>query len=169
MKPDFDHISGKTDCGFIYDGMHFRMRACGIIIKNGCVLMAKNDRDPYYYSVGGAVHFGEKLEDAVEREVFEETGEHYEADRLCFIHENFFEEKSTKIKSHEIAFYFLMKEKEVTEFSSVSTSSGNIPEHMHWLPIDSFSECFAYPAFFGEKLKNIESTNSVEHIVTAED
>lgn len=33
---------------------------------------------------------GETAEDAVKREVLEETGVAYEADRLAFIHENFF-------------------------------------------------------------------------------
>ncbi len=54
--------------------------AAAIIIENGSVLFAKNDRDDYYYPVGGGVHIGEKAEEAVVREVYEETGVHYEID-----------------------------------------------------------------------------------------
>ena len=53
--------------------------------------MASNETSDYYYSVGGGVHLNETAEEAVIREVFEETGIHYEVDRLVFIHENFFQ------------------------------------------------------------------------------
>ena len=57
---------------------------------------------------------GEKAEDAVVREVFEETGILYEIDRIAVIHENFFTDSSEFFKElncHEIALYFLMKTK----------------------------------------------------------
>lgn len=40
-------------------------------------MFAGNDIDDYYYSIGGAVHMGETSEEAVKREVFEETGVEY--------------------------------------------------------------------------------------------
>ena len=99
------------DCGFVSGDFWFRYRAAAVIIEEGHVLFAKNDLDSYYYSIGGGVHLGEKAEDAVIREVFEETGIEYEIDRLAFIHENFFAGSGTLngLKCHEIAFYFLMK------------------------------------------------------------
>lgn len=78
------------DCGFTNGDRWFRYRAAAIIIEDGEVLFVKNELESYYYSVGGGVHLGEKAEDAVIREVFEETGILYEIDRLAFIHENFF-------------------------------------------------------------------------------
>ncbi len=55
----------ETDCGFTTDKKWFRYRAAAVIIENGCVLMAKNTREPHYYSVGGGVHCGETAESAV--------------------------------------------------------------------------------------------------------
>jgi len=97
------------DCTFTVNEGRFRYRSAAIIIENECVLMAKNDRDDYYYSVGGAVKLHESAEEAVKREVFEETGIKYEIDKLVFIHENLYKEinKDNNIKCHEIAFYFL--------------------------------------------------------------
>lgn len=77
------------DCGFVRGEKWFRYRAGAIIIENGCILVARNEMDNYYYSIGGGVHLGETAEDAVKREVLEETGVAYEIDRLAFIHENF--------------------------------------------------------------------------------
>jgi len=75
----------EYDCGFTRQDKWFRYRAAAIIIEDGCVLMVGNERESYYYSVGGGVHMGETAEDAVKREVFEETGVHYEVDRLAFM------------------------------------------------------------------------------------
>ena len=66
------------DCGFTKEDNWFRYRAGAIIIEDDCVLLAKNENDDYYYSVGGGVHMNEKAEEAVIREVFEETGIQYE-------------------------------------------------------------------------------------------
>ena len=155
------------DCGFTNGDRWFRYRAGAIIIEDGCVLFAKNEVDSYYYSVGGGVHLGEKAEDAVKREVFEETGIPYEVDRLAFIHQNFFEGSGTLdgLKCHEIAFYFLMKSRGTKELDSNSYSQGG-REYMHWLPIDKLKDYVAYPSFFKDKLLNLR--DSVEHIVTCE-
>ena len=99
------------DCGFTKENNWFRYRAAAIIVENDCVLLASNAKADYFYSVGGGIHMGEKAEDAVVREVFEETGAHYEVDRLAVIHENFFtdsDEFFKDLKCHEIALYFLM-------------------------------------------------------------
>ncbi|QHQ63847.1 NUDIX domain-containing protein [Anaerocolumna sedimenticola] len=45
--------------------------------------------NPCYYTVGGAVKIKETSEEAVIREVYEETGVNFEIDRLVFIQERF--------------------------------------------------------------------------------
>lgn len=62
------------DCCFIKEYNWFRYRAAAIIVENDCVLFAGNELEDYYYSIGGGVHMGESAEEAVKREVLEETG-----------------------------------------------------------------------------------------------
>ncbi|HCW53124.1 MAG TPA: NUDIX hydrolase [Clostridium sp.] len=159
----------EYDCGFTKDDKWFRYRAAAIIIENGYVLFAGNERENYYYSIGGGVHMGETAEEAVIREVFEETGVKYDVDRLVFIHENFFEGDGilNNKRCHEVAFYFLMKSRGTRQLNSTSYTSDGIKENMYWLPIDKLNEYKAYPTFFKEKLKNIPKT--IEHIITKEE
>ena len=76
-------------CVKMQDGI-LNIRVGAIIIKDGKFLMVENDRFEHMYSVGGRLKFGETTEEAVVREVYEETGVKMEIDRLGFIHENFF-------------------------------------------------------------------------------
>ena len=73
-------------CG---DGM-ITVRVGAIIMKNGKILMVQGEHDDYLYTVGGRVKFGETADDAIVREVWEETGVRLEIDRLGFVHENYF-------------------------------------------------------------------------------
>lgn len=76
-------------CVKVSDGI-LNIRVGAIIMKDDKFLMVENDRDEHLYSVGGRIKFEEPAEEAVIREVFEETGVKMEVDRLGFIHENFF-------------------------------------------------------------------------------
>lgn len=154
------------DIDFTRENKWFRLRAGAIIIEDGCVLMAGNEGVNFLYAVGGGIHHGETAEQAVIREVFEETGVEYEIERLAFIHENFFvmEEGTFKGREgHEIAFYFLMKPRGSQEVSCKSVTPDG-KEFVKWVPISKLSEYRAYPLFYIDKLSNMPTT--VEHIVT---
>ena len=156
----------EQDCGFTRDSMRFRYRAAAIIIEKDCVLLASNESADYYYSVGGGVHHGETAEEAVRREVFEETGMQYEIERLAFIHENFFTGSAGVLEGfacHEIALYFLMKSRGTQELKSNSYCPDG-KEFMNWIPISDLKKYKAYPTFLAEKLPNL--TDKIEHVVT---
>ena len=92
-NPGSSYANTRHNCGFIDENRWFRYRAAAIIVEDGCVLFAGNENEDYLYSIGGAVHMCETAEDAVKREVLEETGVEYAVDHLAVIHENFFNEK----------------------------------------------------------------------------
>ena len=158
----------NCDCGFTKEDRWFRYRAAAIIVENGCALFACNANDDYFYSIGGGVHHGETAEDAVVREVFEETGVRYEIDRLAVIHENFFDESSGSLKGlscHELSFYFLMKPRGTQELHSNSMTQG-IKEEMRWIPIEDLDQYKAFPSFLKKYL--CETHTGIEHFVTDE-
>lgn len=158
----------EHDCGFRKGNKWFRYRAAAIIVEDNCVLFAGNDVDDYYYSIAGGVHLGETSEEAVKREVFEETGVEYEVDRLAVIHENFFVGSSdlSGVDCHEIAFYYIMKPKGNKNLNSQSVTMGGIKENMYWIPIDELEKYNAYPTFMKEYLKS-EHTG-IKNIITDE-
>lgn len=158
----------EYDCGFTRENKWFRYRAAAIIVENNCVLFAGNELEDYYYSIGGGVHIGETAEDAVKREVLEETGVAYEIDHLAVIHENFFDENSGTLAGlgcHEISLYFLMKPRGTQELNSNSTTFG-VKENMYWIPIEELDKYKAFPSFMKEYLS--KEHIGIEHIITDE-
>ena len=153
----------KDMCVVCDDGI-LNIRAGAIIIKDGKLLMVGNDRN-YLYSVGGRLKFGETAEDAVIREVLEETGVKMEIDRLGFVHENYFygDAPSNRNKLiYEISFFFYMKVPDTFAPIGESFTEGNSKEHLRWVALDE--DIKMYPEFFRTELKN--PTNTVKHFTT---
>lgn len=150
----------------VADG-YTNVRVGAIIIKNEKLLMVGSKDFDYYYSVGGRIQFGESAEQAIRREVMEETGRELEIDRLGFIHENFFLGDSTDKWGkpiYEIAFYFYMKTPEDFAPSCSSLDAEGRGEHLEWISPDT--EKTIYPAFFRTELDR--TCPGVRHIVSDE-
>ena len=150
----------KDMCVACDDGI-LNIRVGAIIMKDGKLLMVGNDRD-YLYSVGGRVKFGETAEDAVVREVFEETGVRMEIDRLGFVHENYFygDAPSNLNKLiYEISFFFYMKVPDTFAPVNESFTEGGSRENLVWVSPDA--DIRMYPEFFRTELKN--PTDTVKH------
>ncbi len=149
----------KTEGGIL------NIRVGAIIMKDDKFLMVENERDEHMYSVGGRIKFGETAEEAVVREVFEETGVKMEVDRLAFVHENFFHGDTLVKKGnivHEISFFFYMKVPEDFEPVCMSFTEDDVKEHLVWIKADHPKKY--YPEFFKTELKNPSA--GVKHFVT---
>lgn len=144
----------------------FNYRVGAIILHDNKLLMAKNNKSPYFYSVGGRVKLHESANEAVVREVYEETGIYMEIERLGFVHENFFIEEDTKERFHELAFFFYMKDIDALNTICMSFTEDGAKEELQWIPLDEIADTYLYPEFFKEKLFNPLAT--VEHILTKE-
>lgn len=156
----------KDMCVPCNDGI-LNIRVGAIIMKDGKILMVGNERDNYLYSVGGRIKFGETAQEAIVREVFEETGVKMEVDRLGFVHENYFygDAPSNFGKLiYEVSFYFYMNTPADFVPACQSFTEGNSREFLKWVsPDDSIK---MYPEFFRTELKNPMDT--VKHLINDE-
>lgn len=144
------------------------IRVGAIIRRGGKVLMVSNPGVSYFYSVGGRLRFGETTEEAVKREVFEETGVHMEVDRLGFIHENYFTGDTgfaIGLPVHEIAFFYYMNVPEDFEPSGDSYTDLGDREKLEWIDPRTETRAF-YPEFFKEELET--TCRTVKRIVSRE-
>ena len=143
------------------------IRVGAIIEKNGIFLMVGNEQVDYLYSVGGRIKLGETAQEAIVREVEEETGVRMEVDRLGFVHENYFiGDSPSKMGKliYEISFYYYMKVPE--DFAPVSDSftEDDDREFLMWVSLDD--ERKMYPEFFRTELKAPDE--SVRYFTTDE-
>ncbi len=142
------------------------LRVGAIIMKDGQILMVGNRARPeYLYSVGGRIKFGETAEEAVIREVYEETGVHMEIDRLGFVHENYFYgDVPSKLGKliYEVSFFFYMKVPEDFAPASQYFAEGGQEEYLLWVAPDAPVQY--YPQFFRTEL--LSPDKSVKHFWT---
>ena len=142
------------------------LRVGAIIMKDGKLLMVGNDvRPEYLYSVGGRIKFGELAEEAIVREVYEETGVKMEVERLGFVHENYFTcDSGTHIGKpvYEISYFFYMKVPEDFDPGEGSFTEDGATEKLRWIDIDDPIKY--YPEFFREELKH--PTAGIKFFVT---
>jgi ADP-ribose pyrophosphatase YjhB (NUDIX family) len=107
-------IALDTDVGY------FGVRAEGVMLKGNQVLLQQPETFDFWTFPGGGVHFHETLQEAIEREWYEETGFKVEAKRLLYIIENFFlfsehelfQRQTSDARIHGYGFCFLVEPKE---------------------------------------------------------
>ena len=84
-----------------------RASAYGIVIEDEKVLLTQMKSTSKYYLPGGGSRLGEKLEDALKREVMEETGLIVQIHRLIHFWEDFFYYDPFNEAYHSLLFYYL--------------------------------------------------------------
>ncbi len=159
----------NKDCCFTSGNDWFRYRTGAIIVENNHILVISSKSLDYYYTVGGAVHMGETAEECILREVYEETGTHYEIDHLAIVCENFFKGKIGKLKGldcHCLELHFLMKRRDSMEIRTNSYNLEDEKEVTKWIPIDQIQKYDIRPSFIKDKIDEIVNGKSIIHIVT---
>ncbi|ADL50228.1 NUDIX hydrolase [Clostridium cellulovorans] len=158
-------LAGRTKMDWYAEmaGMICTVRAAALIIKDNNFLAAKSPDYDCYYTVGGGVQINETSEEAIIREIYEETGYRLEIDKLAFVQERFYE--VDKHRYHEIVFFYLMIDSDDVNISDSSFT--DLPkETLHWLPLDDLNKINLVPEFL--KNKSFNNISNVEHIISKE-
>lgn len=147
----------KTDGSFTY-------RAAAIIIKDGKFLAAKSKDYPCYYTVGGVVELHETSEEAVIREVFEETGYTMEIDRLAVVQERFLSVDGRKC--HEVVFFYTVKIPDDFYIAEGCFTDQPPKETLHWISLENMPDTNIVPPFL--KTKSFDDISGIEHMISRE-
>lgn len=153
-----------TDCTFMTPDGRFNYRVGAIILNKTNLLMAYNRSFDQYYTVGGRVKLHETSEEAVIREIYEETGVKAEIDRLGFIQENFY--KMNNAPYHELSFFYYIKpfDPDLINFDSIKCDGDT--EELRWVDLNNLPDTEFYPDFFKTEL--LTPSNTLKHFINRE-
>ena len=107
-----------------------------LIFDGGRVLLVERGREPlagYWSLPGGAVETGERLEDALVREVLEETGLHVTADSIATVFERIMPDSSGACEYHYVLVDFYCT------VTGGDPRPGDDSARVEWFPIDSLA------------------------------
>lgn len=151
------------------DNYNFKFRVSGLIINENKILMVDMDKSGFLCLPGGYVELGETTEEAIIREIKEETLVDFSILKYLGVVENYFINKYSK-KIHEISAYYLLQfnnniSKE--DFSLIENDNGYIINHdFKWIEIDEIEKYDIRPNF----LKKLLLNNNLEfnHLIFCE-
>jgi len=113
----------------------FRPSAYAIIVNNDRVLLLNTVHTGTYSLPGGGIEIGETIEDALKREVREETGIDIEIVRFLRFAEQFFYYDPADVAFHSFLFFYLCRPQtmEICDDNEVDDDSVEMPR---WIKID---------------------------------
>jgi 8-oxo-dGTP pyrophosphatase MutT (NUDIX family) len=147
------------DISIILDGIKFNLRTAVIIeTEKGFVFekntSAKNEKDRFYFVVGGRIIPNESSEEAAKREIEEELGIKIGNIKIKAIVESFFELEN--IKYHEICFYYKYKINGII----------NVPENYYVFSKEEMKTKIIKPIIINDIINS--KNNDILHIVLNE-
>ncbi|MCH8558868.1 MAG: NUDIX domain-containing protein [Balneolia bacterium] len=139
-----------------------RARACGLVVRNHRLLLVKINAptrpEPFWMPPGGGISFGESLEEAVEREVREETGLSVKSRELVFVSEYI------NNRWHALEYYFrceiLSGEMRLGSDPEIPASSQML-EDIGWFDDSMMDNLNVFPKFISEHRREILSADEM--------
>ncbi len=123
------------------DDYKLNVRAAGVMIHNGKILVHKNVNSDHYALIGGRVEIGENSADTVKREIKEELGKDIEITGYISTIENFFEMEGSKY--HEIMFVhkieFTNEEDKKIEYTMKNVEGKDYLQY-EWIELERIDE-----------------------------
>lgn len=129
---------------------HIRVRACALIIQNGCILLIEFDEPNrvgvHYNLPAGGVEPGETIIEAVRREAWEEASVEVEVGKLAFVSEYLprMDETASPLAPHGLSLMFDCK---ITEGSIPKMPLNPDPNQVgvRWIPLEELDDIVLFP------------------------
>ena len=149
------------DLRFLVDGMKLNIRTGIMIIKDNKILLHKNDNKDNYCLPGGGVKFLESSEEAIIREIKEETGLDIKVDSFVSTIENIFEKDG--IKFHEVYFIYKGSFIENIDTSKIINNIEGKPLKYGFVDLNKIDDYYILPVVIKDIIKNKK-----DHIINRE-
>ena len=139
------------------DDLKFKYRVSAIVINDNKLLIDKYTDDSYCLP-GGYVEIGETSNEAVIRELKEETGLDFDVVRFAGVIENFFTNKRNQ-KTHGIDFYLYAETKDKSYDKldmnyKESEDTGGFIHDYKWITLDNINDYNILPNIIRDDIKN---------------
>ena len=136
------------------DDYKLNVRAAGVMIHNGKILVHRNVNSDHYALIGGRVEIGESSDNTIKREIKEELGKDIEITGYISTIENFFEMKGSKY--HEKMFVhkieFTNEEDKKIEYIMKNVEGKDYLQY-EWIDLDKIEEYPLLPKAIKDVLK----------------
>lgn len=157
MMQDWIFSGDEWNCG---------VRVAGVLVRNGKILLQREENGTEYAVPGGHIRIGETLESALRREWQEEMGTEIKCKKMLWTEECFWEWKGKK--AHNLSFYYRID----TENSADLADDGQPHSHkdnscivLEWVALDRLKGIVVYPEFLKEAVFSPDAP--VRHFVTS--
>ena len=163
-------MSERWLLSFLKGKRRYNYRTAGVIIRDGHVLVCREDKDDFVYLPGGRVEFGKPSDVALEREIQEELQCVGKVGRLLFVTENFFELNG--VTFHEIGKYYVADLPDdfpfVVDAPALITFDEGHELKFYWVPIEGagLAEFNLLPKWIRGRLGDLPGTT--EHLIKDE-
>jgi 8-oxo-dGTP pyrophosphatase MutT (NUDIX family) len=141
--------------GLRVDGRRFRLRAAGVAIRHGRVLLNHWEGFRSLALPGGGVEQGESSDAALVREMKEELGVDARLGRLLWVVQSLFVLKGERF--HEIGFYWEMRLPEraaCVRSDSFEAMDGGVRTQLAWVPLSELDDVDLVPRFLVQGLRD---------------
>ena len=133
------------------DGRSLDLVVRALIVRQGHLLVCRL-RGGYCFAVGGRVEHGETLEQALRRELLEETGAAAVSLRLVYFHENHYHDRADRAV-HELGWYYQVEPQQPIGQLGRSGPHADSPElSLEYVPLARLASCGLVPGFLAPRL-----------------
>ena len=149
------------------DDGSFKLRVCGIVKVEDKYLISNCDNCEFWGFPGGHVILGESTDNAVVREVLEETKIDTTIEKVLATIQLFFK-REDGMPFHEIGFYYLLNPKQpvlAQDFDFEEDDNGKIRHHQfRWVTIDELKQMDVRPNDLKAVLENNLERQHIIHV-----